>query len=328
MMLALGIGAYTAGIFHLYNHAFFKALLFLGAGSIIYAMNSYNIFDMGGLRRRMPVTFWTMVIAGFSLAGIFPLSGFWSKDAIVVSAFADHFYVLFAMALITVFLTAFYIFRAIFVAFMGEPRSEAAREAVESPGIMTGPMAILAFFAIVSGLVGTSLRDFFAEIVAPSEFASEALAVEPHEFNVTLAVVSVVVGLAGITLAYALYVPKPERAAALARRFSPIYTFLDNGWYFDALYNRIFVRPAMAVGIFARQFDRRLGSFVTGVGRGAVGLGDRLRPLQGGGAQNYALFILVSVLLLGVIVGAQYAFLTVALIAVIALAAVALGARL
>jgi NADH-quinone oxidoreductase subunit L len=329
MMLALGIGAYTAGIFHLYNHAFFKALLFLGAGSIIYAMNSYNIFDMGGLRRRMPVTFWTMVIAGVSLAGIFPLSGFWSKDAIVVSAFADHYYVLFAMALLTVFLTAFYIFRAIFVAFMGEPRSEAAREAVESPGIMTGPMVILAFFAAVSGLVGTPLRDFFAEIVTPSEFATEALAVEPHEFNVTLAVISVVVGLAGIALAYALYVPKPERATALARRFSPIYTFLDNGWYFDALYDRIFVRPAIAIGIFVRQFDRRaLGSFVTGVGRGTSGLGERLRPLQGGGAQNYALFILVSVLLLGVIVGAQYAFLTVALIAVIALAAVALGARL
>ena len=106
----------------------------------------YNIFAMVGLRRRMPVTFWTMVIAGVSLAGIFPLSGFWSKDAIVVSAFAEHYYVLFAMALLTVFLTAFYIFRAIFVAFMGEPRSEAAREAVESPGIMTGPM-VMGFLA-------------------------------------------------------------------------------------------------------------------------------------------------------------------------------------
>ncbi|HZY57094.1 MAG TPA: NADH-quinone oxidoreductase subunit L, partial [Rubrobacteraceae bacterium] len=93
MMLALGIGSFTAGIFHLYNHAFFKALLFLGAGSIIYAMNSYNIFEMGGLRRRMPVTFWTMVAAGLSLAGIFPLSGFLSKDAIVASAFVEHFYV-------------------------------------------------------------------------------------------------------------------------------------------------------------------------------------------------------------------------------------------
>ncbi len=329
MMLALGIGSFSAGIFHLYNHAFFKALLFLGAGSIIYAMNSYNIFDMGGLRRRMPVTFWTMVIGGLSLAGIFPLSGFWSKDAIVASAFAEHFYVLFGMALLTVFLTAFYIFRAIFVAFMGEPRSEAAREAVESPGIMTGPMVILALLAVVSGLIGTPLSNYFAELVTPSEFAVETLALEPEAFSAVMAALSVAMGVAGILLAYVLYVPKPERAAALARRFSPVYTFLDKGWYFDALYDRVFVRPAMAIGRVTREFDRRaLGRFVTGVGRGAGGLGERLRPLQGGGAQNYALFILVSVLLLGVIVGAQYAFLTVAVIAVVALAAVALGARL
>jgi NADH-quinone oxidoreductase subunit L len=329
MMLALGIGAFSASIFHLYNHAFFKALLFLGAGSIIYAMNSYNIFDMGGLRRRMPVTFWTMVIAGLSLAGIFPLSGFWSKDAIVVSAYEEHYYVLFVMALLTVFLTAFYIFRAIFVAFTGEPRTEGAREAVESPGIMTGPMVILAFFAVVSGLAGTPLADYFAEVVSPSEFATETLALEPHEFNLPLAALSVLVAVGGIALAYALYVPKPERAAALARRFSGLYSFLDKGWYFDALYDRVFVRPALAVGRATREFDRRaLGGLVTGVGRGAGGLGERLRPLQSGGAQNYALLILVSMLILGVIVGAQYAFLVVALIAAVAIAAVAVGARL
>ena len=329
MMLALGIGAFSASIFHLYNHAFFKALLFLGAGSIIYAMNSYNIFDMGGLRHRMPVTFWTMVIAGLSLAGIFPFSGFWSKDAIVVSAFAEHYYVLFVMALLTVFLTAFYIFRAIFVAFTGEPRTEGAREAVESPGIMTVPMVILGFLAVVSGLAGTPLADYFAEIVSPSEFAVETLALEPQEFNLPLAALSVLVAVGGIALAYALYVPKPERAAALARRFSGLYTFLDKGWYFDALYDRVFVRPAMALGRATREFDRRaLGGLVTGVGRGTGRLGERLRPLQSGGAQNYALFILVSILILGVIVGGQYAFLVVALIAVAALAAVAVGTRL
>ena len=329
MMLALGIGAFSASIFHLYNHAFFKALLFLGAGSIIYAMNSYNIFDMGGLRHRMPVTFWTMVIAGLSLAGIFPFSGFWSKDAIVVSAFAEHYYVLFVMALLTVFLTAFYIFRAIFVAFTGEPRTEGAREAVESPGIMTVPMVILGFLAVVSGLAGTPLADYFAEIVSPSEFAVETLALEPHEFNLPLAALSVLVAVGGIALAYALYVPKPERAAALARRFSGLYAFLDKGWYFDALYDRVFVRPAMALGRATREFDRRaLGGLVTGVGRGTGGLGERLRPLQSGGAQNYALFILVSILILGVIVGGQYAFLVVALIAAAALAAVAVGTRL
>src|SRR5215211_3020770 len=179
MMLALGIGAFSASIFHLYNHAFFKALLFLGAGSIIYAMNSYNVFDMGGLRHRMPVTFWTMMIAGLSLSGIFPLAGFWSKDAIVAAAFVEHFYVLFGMALLTVFLTAFYIFRAIFLAFMGEPRTEEAREAVESPGIMTGPMVILAFLSVVSGWIGIPegfglpIKDYFTDFVYTNDSTRE-----------------------------------------------------------------------------------------------------------------------------------------------------------
>ncbi len=336
MMMALGIGSYTAGMFHLFNHAFFKALLFLGAGSIIYAMNSYNMFDMGGLRRRMPITFWTMVLAGLSLAGIFPFSGFWSKDSILAGAFEEHYYVLYAMALITVFLTAFYIFRAIFVAFMGEPRTEGARDAVESPSIMTGPMVILAVLAVVSGLLGIPkgsfglpIRDFFSSLVAPSAFTVETLELETHSFNYVLGAISVAVALAGIGLAYALYVPKPERAAALARRFAPIHTFLDKGWYFDAIYDKLIVRRAMALGRATNVFDRRVfGSMVSGVGRGVSGLGERLRPLQSGGAQNYALFILVSVLLIGVIVGAQYGFLLVALIAAVTVGAVAIGARL
>src|SRR5918912_630962 len=237
MMLALGIGSFTAGIFHLYNHAFFKALLFLCAGSIIYAINSYNVFEMGGLRHRMPITFWTMMIAGLSLSGIFPLSGFWSKDEIVASAFAEHFYELYAKALLTVFLTAFYIFRAIFVAFTGEPRTGAAREAIDPPGIMTMPMVVLAFLSAVSGWIGIPealglpLRDYFADFVAPSDFAATTLALEPGSFSFLTAALSVVVGLAGIALAYAFYVPKPEWASSLAHRFSPIYTFLDKGWY-------------------------------------------------------------------------------------------------
>src|ERR671932_90389 len=284
MMLALGIGSYTAGFFHLYNHAFFKALLFLCAGSIIYAINSYNVFEMGGLRHRMPVTFWTMVIAGF----------------------VEHFYVLFGMALLTVFLTAFYIFRAIFLAFMGEPRTEAAQEAIESPGIMTGPMVILALLSVVSGWVGIPegfglpLRDYFAEFVAPSDFAATTLALEPGSFSFLTAVLSVVVGLAGIALAYAFYVPKPEWASSLAYRFSPVYTFLDKGWYFDDIYNVLFVRPAMAIGRSVREFDLQvLNRLIWGIGRAFLRIGERLRPLQTGGAQNYALFMLISVLILG-----------------------------
>jgi len=335
MMLGLGIGSYTAGVFHLYNHAFFKALLFLCAGSIIYAMDSYNMFEMGGLRRRMPLTFLAMVLAGLSLSGIFPFAGFWSKDAIVASAYEEHLYVLFGMALLTVFLTALYIFRAIFVAFLGEPRTEAARGAVESPGIMTGPMLILAFLAVVSGWVGIPesfglpIRDYFAGFVAPSEFATQTLDLEEHSFSFVLGGISVLVALLGIGVAYALYVQKPERAGALARRFAPVHTFLDKGWYFDDLYGATFVRFARWLGRATDGFDRNvLGGLVGGVGRGAMRTGGLLQRLQSGGVQNYALFILLAVLVIGVIVGAQYAFLVVALVAVITIAAFAVGVKL
>ena len=344
MMLALGVGAYTASMFHLYNHAFFKALLFLGAGSIIYAMNSYSLADMGGLRRRMPVTFWTMVIAGLSLSGIFPLSGFWSKDAIVASTFEEHFYVLFGMALLTVFLTAFYIFRAIFMAFTGEPRTEEARAAVDPPGIMTLPMLLLALLSIVSGWIGIPegflglpLRDRFAEFVAPSGFATETLSasfgIEPHGFSFGLALLSVLVALGGIGLAYFLYVMQPQRADSLARSLSGLHTFLDKGWYFDALYGATFVRAARALGRATNVFDRRgLDRGIGRVGSGAQGLGEFLRRFQTGGVQNYALFILLSVLIIGIIVGAvggaQYAILVVAAIVILTLATFALGVRL
>jgi len=335
MMLGLGIGSYTAGIFHLYNHAFFKALLFLCAGSIIYAMDSYNMFEMGGLRRRMPITFWAMVLAGLSLSGIFPFAGFWSKDAIVASAYEEHLYVLFAMALLTVFLTAFYIFRAIFVAFTGEPRTEAARSATESPGIMTGPMLILAFLSVVSGWVGIPesfglpIRDYFASFVEPSEFAARTLNLEEHAFSFVLGGISVLVALLGIGLAYALYVQRPERSGALARRFAPLHTFLDKGWYFDALYGATFVRAARWLGRATNGLDRGLtGGLTGGVGRGVARTGGLLQRLQSGGVQNYALFILAAVLVIGVIVGAQYAVMVVGIIAALTIAAFAVGVRL
>ena len=335
MMLGLGVGSYTAGFFHLYNHAFFKALLFLCAGSIIYAMGSYNLFEMGGLRQKMPLTFWTMVIAGLSLSGIFPFAGFFSKDAIVASTYDEHYYVLFGMALLTVFLTAFYIFRAIFLAFTGDPRTEMARGAVESPGIMLGPMVLLAFLSVVSGWVGIPegfglpIKDYFAGFVVPSEFARETLGLEPHPFSFVMAAISVGAGLLGIGLAYALYVSRPERAVALSRRFSGFYTFLDKGWYFDALYSATFVRAAMALGRITNVFDRRvLGNLVGGVGRGVSGTGEFLRRLQSGGVQSYALFILVGALILAIIVGGQYAALMVAVIALITITAFAVGARL
>ena len=284
----------------------------------------------------MPITFWAMVIAGLSLSGIFPFAGFWSKDAIVASAYEEHYYVLFGMALITVFLTAFYIFRAIFLAFTGEPRTEGAGAAIESPGIMTGPMLILAFLSVVSGWVGIPegfglpIRDYFSHFVEPSEFARQTLNIEEHAFSFAFAGISVLVGGAGIALAYALYVQKPERSAELARRFSGLRAFLDKGWYFDALYGATFVRAARWLGRFTNVFDRKIlvGGLTGGVGGGVSRAGELLRRFQTGGVQNYLLFILVGVLVLGIIVGAQYAFAVVALIALITITAFAVGTRL
>jgi NADH-quinone oxidoreductase subunit L len=276
-----------------------------------------------------------MLIAGLSLSGIWPFAGFWSKDAIVASAYDQHYYLLFGMALLTVFLTAFYIFRAIFLAFTGEPRTEPAREAAESPGIMTGPMMILAFFAVVSGWVGIPegfglpVSDYFSEFVHPSEFAESTLGHTAFAFSFVLGGISVAVGLLGIGLAYALYVARPERAGELAARFSWLHTFLDKGWYFDALYSATFVRFAMWLGEATRRFDRKvIGGLVGGVGRGTLGTGGLLQRLQNGAVQSYALFILLSVLIIGVIVGAQYAAMVVGLIALVTIAAFAVGTRL
>lgn len=336
MMMALGVGAFSGGLFHLYNHAFFKALLFLGAGAVIYAMNSYNLTEMGGLRRRMPITFWTMVIAGLSLSGIFPLSGFWSKDAILAGAFDEHFYVLYGMGLLTVLFTAFYIFRAIFMAFTGEPRSEAARVAVDPPGIMTIPMVILAVLSVVSGWIGIP-KDFgmplggvFESFVAPSNFAQRELAIKAPTFDYVLGGISLIMALAGIGLAYVLFVRRPNFARTLMGRLVRPRAFLDRGWYIDALYEVVFVRSVKRIGILVREFDWRIlsGLLVGGFGHGVFRSGDRLKTLQSGGVQTYALFFLLGVLVIGVIVGADTLLMMVALIAVVIIAIVAWGVRL
>ena len=224
MMLGLGIGSYTAGIFHLYNHAFFKALLFLCAGSIIYAMDSYNLFDMGGLRRRMPITFWAMVIAGLSLSGIFPLSGFWSKDAIVASAYEEHYYVLFGMALLTVFLTAFYIFRAIFLAFTGEPRTAGCagggRVAGDHDGSDDDPGLPLHRERLGRDTAGLRAPDprLLRRVRASERVRRRRRSASKSTASaIALAAISVVVALLGIGLAYALYVARPELAGDARR---------------------------------------------------------------------------------------------------------------
>jgi NADH-quinone oxidoreductase subunit L len=196
-------------------------------------------------------------------------------------------------------------------------------------------MMLLAFFAIVSGWVGIPegfgipVKDYFGEFVHPSEFATTTLGLEEHAFSFALGGISVTVALLGIGLAYTLYVARPQWAGALAGRLSWLYAFLDEGWYFDALYGATFVRFAKWLGRATRGFDLNvIGGLVGGVGRGTLGTGGLLQRLQSGGVQSYALFILLSVLIIGVIVGAQYAVMVVGLIALVTITAFAVGARL
>src|SRR4029078_2709358 len=228
MFLALGVGAPVAAIFHLATHAFFKALLFLGSGSVIHApCGEQDMRKMGGLRRKMPVTFWTMLIAGGALAALPPLAGFWSKDEIVGAAFLNGHTALWAVGIITAVLTAFYVTRALWMTFFGEPRDHHLYDhAHESPAVMTLPLVALAVGSAVLGIVigfppyGGVLHTFLNPVI------EEAGVVENHAEAatiITLAAVSVVAGLIGIAIGLSMYVRHRPDHAAVTRACGPIH---------------------------------------------------------------------------------------------------------
>src|ERR671914_742043 len=262
MMAALGLGpaGHTAAMFHLFTHAFFKALLFLGAGSVIHAVHSNNMSDMGGLRKPMPVTFWTFVIGSAALAGIPPLAGFWSKDEIIAEAFTTGHYVVWTAAIITALLTAFYMTRAISMTFLGTYRGHGHPH--ESPRIMTVPLVILAALAATAGFFGAPFVDGgFRSLV---RFGEEAHLVE---FDFALAGLSVALALVGITAGWFMYRRFRERDPL--RRLGPLYTFLDNKYYLDDIYLKGIVRPiqyAVARAVYWTN-QRILDGVVNGFGR-------------------------------------------------------------
>jgi NADH-quinone oxidoreductase subunit L len=330
MIMALGLfgydtahgyhsAGYVAGTLHLMTHAFFKGLLFLGAGSVIHAVHTNDIQEMGGLLGKMKTTSWTFIIASLSIAGIFPLSGFWSKDEIVATTL--HHPVFFVMTLVIAFMTAFYMFRLCFLTFFGKPRNQHRYDhAHESPKTMTGPLVFLGFLAVFAGWVAIPWL--------PHGYSSFVFFEEVHHAAPNLALMggSLLVGLSGITLAYIIYYKKAISADALAERFKPLYTLLYNKYYFDELYNLIIIRPILAFGNFMWTFDAKVidgvvnGTawltvlwsdlkqwFDTWIIDGAVnGSGwlvrqgsSLFRHLQTGALQFYALFILGAVLVLG-----------------------------
>jgi len=273
MMLALGVGAYGPALFHLFTHASFKALLFLGAGSANHATGTFDMRYMGGLRRHMPWTYVTFFIASLSIAGLFPLAGFWSKDEILAGALdasGNISLVVFWLAIVAVFMTAFYIFRVVFMTFHGDFRGGASAEPgaednghtphlAESPAIMVVPMIVLALASIGAGFLANPLMDLgIIPIHWFSNFLSTDLVkVATPEFNRGLAGVSSAVALAGIVLAFLMYQTRFS-FSALARPVRPIYTLLSRKYYFDDAYEEYLI---------VRIFYRRLAALLDWIDR-------------------------------------------------------------
>jgi len=304
MMMGLGVFGIVAAIFHLFTHAFFKALLFLGAGSVNHATGTFDMRKMGGLAKYMPVTFWTVFIASMALVGIFPLAGFWSKDEILSDAWDDRPWV-FVVALIGVFLTAVYVGRMLFLTFGGEYKGgeepehgEAGENAEphESPPLMLVPLVALAVMAAVAGFV--NLDDGLETLIVgwlPKE--SEEL-VTHGGFQWWIALSSTAAGLAGLGAAWLVYgarVVQPERVRHFAE---PLPEILENKYYLDWLYEEFFVRGVVLGGAarLLSLWDRYvIDGAVNGIGTVARWGADQARLLQAGQAQLYASAMLIGV---------------------------------
>ena len=305
MFLGVGVGAYTAGVFHLMTHAFFKALLFLTAGSVMHAMHGeLNIDVMGGLKKKMPKTYWQFLIGAAALAGFPLLAGFWSKDAILYNAFVKS-PVLWGIGIFTALLTAFYSFRAVFRAFHGEPRGHHAQHAHEQPSGMTAPLWVLAAGALFIGYLGLPalfgehanvLENWLAPVFADlhgEHHGSESL-------ELMLFGISSVVALLGIFIAYARYITNAGWARSLQRTFSPLQNTLEHKYWIDEFYMAAVVNPLRRLGQwFYKVFDgKAIEGVVNGIGRTTVAAGAYVARLQTGLLSMYAFSFFVGVVLI------------------------------
>ena len=311
MFLALGVGAPIAAMFHLITHAFFKALLFLGSGSVIHGVGDVqDMRRMGGLRSKMPLTYWTMVIAGGALAALPPLAGFWSKDEILGSAFKNGYPILWVVGVFTGGLTAFYITRAIWLTFHGMPRDRHLFDhAHESPRVMTVPLLVLAAGSILVGFIGFPPDNgFIHSFIRPAvETGTGSAAVEAGtnwlEF-LTFAAISTAVGILGILLGLSMYSRGRPDPAAVSRAAGPYYDVLVNKYYVDELYDRRFVDVAKAFAGAAWAFDIHIiDGLVNRLGWAIKLSGGGLRRAQTGIVGNYALSIVGGLLLILIVYG-------------------------
>jgi len=322
MFLACGVGAYGAGIFHLYTHAFFKALLFLGAGSVMHAMaGELDIWKMGGLKNKLKITYITMLLASLSISGIPGFAGFFSKDEILYQTYlkGDLGKVLWFMGTLTALLTAFYSFRIIAVAFHGRFRGthEQEHHLHESPPVMTIPLILLAIGAVVSGwigippvigeAIGLEHSAWFYEFLAP--VVGHPHAEGSHSAELFVMTLSIIAGIGGIGLAFYIYSGDAERAEALLKRplLKKIHTVLWNKYYVDELYHFIIVRPVLWTARTVVEAVTDIGiieAIVNGVPRVIGRLSERLRVIQTGLVSHYALwmagamFLIIAIILI------------------------------
>jgi NADH-quinone oxidoreductase subunit L len=344
MAFALGTGVWISAIFHLMTHAFFKGLLFLGCGSVIHGMHGeQSIKKMGGLRKYMPITFWTFMVGALANAGVVPFAGFWSKDEIMSGAWTSPVFpnwgkVVAIVALVSAFLTALYMFRLMFLTFFGKPQFDAHEiHPHESGPAMTIPLVLLAIPSLLIGFVGFPpdegrIHDFLSPVFGgheaevagqPDETASlyvlqetttetepEVTGAEEHHISNTtkwtFAIISTVLALGGILIAYLTYVTGTISAVALARRFNGIYQFLYDKWRIDEFYDRTIVRPFKQFAMICwRVIDVGIiDGTVNGVASLVDGASARLRTVQTGLVANYALAIALGMV---VIIGVYFA---------------------
>jgi NADH-quinone oxidoreductase subunit L len=313
MFLACGVGAFSAGIFHLMTHAFFKALLFLAAGSVIHAMGGEQDMNrMGGLGKKIPWTYVTMLLATFAIAGIPFWAGFFSKDAILFAAFQSQTggTVLYVFGLLTALLTSFYMFRLIFLTFGGTPRFDEHKVHVhESPWSMLGPLVILAVLSTVGGWLALPALfqgpDYFANFLGPvfggHETAEAAGDIAAHHLELILAGVAVTAALIGLGVAYWLYLKKPSKADELAKFMKPAYTTLLNKYYVDELYAAVVVKPLLWLStvVFWKAVDVAvIDGAVNGVAEGLTNVGEGVRHTQSGNTRSYAVWVVVGAIVI------------------------------
>jgi len=269
MFLAVGVAAFSTGIFHLVTHAFFKALLFLGAGSVIHAVHQNDMQQMGGLRKYMPRTYITFMVAYLAISGIPPLSGFMSKDEILWETFNSHLAVpglgkaLWAVGLVSAGLTAFYMTRLVALTFMGGFRGgeEQEKHLHESPPVMTFPLMALALLSVIGGVIGlpavTHLPNVLNEFLTPVLSSHGPLGHETHAYalEVFLMLTSTIVAVTGIGLGWLFYLKRPELPGQMADRFARMYRLLVNKYYVDEIYQTIFLRPVLKLVSWSGRFD-------------------------------------------------------------------------